>query len=43
MSKGNKILYRGKKNPWRSEKIMQYALDRAQRHAPACEGAKLAA
>lgn len=43
MSKGNKILYRGKQNPWHSEKVLQYALNRAQRHAPGCEGVKLAA
>jgi|AP95_1055475.scaffolds.fasta_scaffold00600_3 hypothetical protein len=43
MSKGNKILYRGKKNPWHSEKVLQYALNRAQCPAPGCEGAKLAA
>ena len=28
MSKGNRVLYRGKENPWRSTKIMQSALRR---------------
>ena len=26
MSKGNRVLYRGKENPWRSTRIMQSAL-----------------
>ena len=28
LSKGNKVLYRGKDNPWRSPAVMQYALRR---------------
>lgn len=28
MSKGNRVLYRGKENPWRSTRIMQSALRR---------------
>ncbi len=35
MSKGNKVLYRGKQNPWHSQKVMQVALRR--------EGLKLVA
>lgn len=35
MSKGNRVLYRGKENPWRSTKIMLNALRR--------EGVKIAA
>ena len=29
MSKGNRILYRGKENPWHSKKVLQFALKRA--------------
>ncbi|MEK9821835.1 MAG: hypothetical protein VW831_03770 [Gammaproteobacteria bacterium] len=28
LSKGNRVLYRGKQNPWRSEKVLQVALRR---------------
>lgn len=35
MSKGNKILYRGKQNPWRTEQVLRVALRR--------EGLKLVA
>jgi len=28
LSKGNRVLYRGKQNPWHSEKVLQVALKR---------------
>lgn len=35
LSKGNKVLYRGKDNPWHTPRVIQHALRR--------EGVKLAA
>ncbi len=30
VSKGNRMLYRGRENPWRSERALQSALNRAR-------------